>query len=110
MVNVLLPFVNACGRQRGDDSLCELAEQAYLLVPRLQGNRVLVEAAHRFFVPPSRAATLLRRACDQQGLLEIYRSFCLALHSDCKNCPFVGQFPVALPVHAQYSVDSECIV
>lgn len=89
-VNVLLPALHALGLGRQDERLSDLARETYLAVPGLQDNRLLKEACHRFFVPPSRGKTILARAVLQQGLLEIYRSFCLALAGDCTNCPFVA--------------------
>ena len=89
-VNVFLPALHAKGAKDQDDRLSGLARETYLMAPRLQSNRLLTEASHRFFVPPSRAKTVLVRAAIQQGLLEVYRSFCLALDGDCASCPFVG--------------------
>ena len=97
IVNVALPFLNAHAWKQQNSALAELAKSTYLLVPGLQPNRLLREAAHRFLVPPTRTQTLTRRAYLQQGLLEIYRSFCLILRNDCKNCPFVRSFPVEHP-------------
>jgi hypothetical protein len=88
VVNVLLPALHAGGLQRRDERLSTLARETYLATPKLQDNRLLKEAAHRFFVPPSRAKSVLKKAVAQQGLLEIYRTFCLALGVDCENCPF----------------------
>jgi hypothetical protein len=88
IVNVLLPALHALGLREGRDNLSALAREAYLATPKLQDNRLLKEAVHRFFMPPSRAKECLRQAAAQQGLLEIYRSFCLALDSDCDSCPF----------------------
>ena len=92
-VNVFLPALRARGERDGCDALSDLARDAYLLAPRMQTNRLLTEASHRFFVPPSRARTMLGRAALQQGLIEIYRSFCLALDGDCASCPFVCPSP-----------------
>lgn len=92
-VNVLLPALHAFGLSREEPRLSKLAREALLAAPRLQDNRLLKEAAHRFFVPPSRAKTILAGAIAQQGLLEIYRSFCLALDADCANCPFAAPPP-----------------
>ncbi len=94
IVNVLLPFLHAVGQKHGKAQLVHLAEDTFLIAPRLQGNRILTEAVHRFLVPPSRAAVLLKGACQQQGLYELHRSFCIMLRNDCKNCPFVGTLPV----------------
>ncbi len=95
LVNVFLPFLNATASQIGDEPLTRLAEEAYLLIPKLQNNRSLTEAAHRLFVPPSRLREVVRRACDQQGVLQIYQDFCLPLGNVCKNCPLASAAPVA---------------
>lgn len=94
LANVLLPFLNALASRAGDEGLSRLARSAFLELPRLQENRVLQEAAHRFLVPPSRLRTVVRAAADQQGLMELYRSFCLALGNDCTRCPFTADPPV----------------
>jgi len=93
LANVLLPFLNALASRAGDESLSGLARRAFLELPRLQDNRVLQEAAHRFLVPPSRLRSVVRAAADQQGLMELYRGFCLALGNDCTRCPFTAEPP-----------------
>lgn len=96
LANVLLPFLDVLGTRAGDDRLCRLARAAYLDLPRLQDNRLLREATHRFLVPPSRGRDLLQSAAEQQGLLELYRAFCLALDGNCADCPFTtatGRLP-----------------
>jgi len=89
IINVILPFLCAHAEKTNNPELSNIVRQAYLEHPVLQHNRMLEEARHRFLVPPSRSKSLIRRACEQQGLLEIYRSFCGTLHGDCENCPFV---------------------
>ncbi|MBN2452239.1 MAG: DUF2851 family protein [Lentisphaeria bacterium] len=91
VINVLLPFVHASAQGAGDEARAAVARDAYLSAPRLQSNRKLVEAVHRFLVPPSRSRDVLRHAADQQGLLELYRCFCLALDGDCRACPFAAE-------------------
>ncbi len=88
-VNVILPFAYAMAGKQGDEPRAELVKQAYLEHPALQHNRLLEEAGHRFLVPPSRAGSLMKKACEQQGMQEIYRSFCGTMHGNCENCPFV---------------------
>ena len=97
IVNALLPSLTAWAWQERNHELALLARRTFSAVPALQSNRLLEEATHRFLVPPSRATLLLKRASLQQGLLEIYRSFCLLLHNDCENCPFVKAPPVDPP-------------
>jgi hypothetical protein len=79
IVNLVLPLYMAHGLLRGDRDCCELARAIYMIIPRLQDNRQLEEAAHYFFVPPSRAHVAIDSACAQQGLLQVYRDFHQAL-------------------------------
>jgi hypothetical protein len=97
IVNVVLPFLVVVARLERDRALAEMAEETYLLVPKLQGNRVLTEAIHRLLMPPSRSREVVSRACEQQGVMEIYRDFCLKLGGVCKNCPLAFGLPVANP-------------
>jgi hypothetical protein len=75
IVNIALPLYMAHGLLRGDRRCCDLAKSVYMAMPRLQSNRVLEEAAHYFFVPPSRVKDVVTGACAQQGLLQVYRDF-----------------------------------
>jgi hypothetical protein len=97
LANVLLPYLNALASRAGDEGLSRLARSAFLDLPRLQDNRTLQEAAHRFLVPPSRLRAVTRNAADQQGLMELYRCFCLALGNDCSLCPFTADPQAADP-------------
>jgi hypothetical protein len=88
--NVFLPFWMALARLRNRPDWEEKATTALLELPRLQGNRALKEVTHRFFMPPSRARDVIRGAVQQQGLLALYRDFCLQLSNACSNCPLAG--------------------
>ncbi len=94
LTNVVLPFLHALAIQRHDHAAGCLVQEAFLEMPKLQHNRLLEEAIHRYFVPPSRGRVMLRKAVCQQGLIELYQSFCQVLHMNCKNCPFVEHFLV----------------
>jgi hypothetical protein len=94
LANVLLPLLNALAARVGNEPLSRLARSAFLEMPRLQDNRVIQEAAHRFLVPPSRLRSVVHGAADQQGLMELYRCFCLALSNDCSHCPFTHEATV----------------
>ena len=87
IVNVLLPLLAAYARQSDNDGLARLCRDAFLQAGRLQGNRPTTEVAHRLLVPPSRAKAVVHTACEQQGLLGLYRDFCQTLYGDCRNCP-----------------------
>ena len=89
ITNVLLPYLAGLSElESGPDSPgVKLAKRLYLELPRLQENRLTKEAVQRFLIPPSREVDLVKYACQQQGLLNIYNSFCLALDNTCELCP-----------------------
>lgn len=89
-VNIFVPAALAwCEKSGGEDAeSCRTLQEVWRNLPATQGNRRLTEASLRFLAPPSRSRELLRRACQQQGLLDLYQKFCLALNSDCSQCPF----------------------
>ena len=79
LANLAVPlFLAWCFLNRRPD-LCHRAKQVFRSLPKLQDNRLLQEAVHFFFVPPSRARVLLTNACAQQGLLQLYHDVCSSL-------------------------------
>lgn len=86
VANILLPWLQAL--RYGPESQDTQPAMAWLHLPPLQGNRPLVEACHRFFIPPSRAGRILVNTCLQQGVLDIYRNFCQFLNGNCQKCIF----------------------
>ena len=88
-LNVLLPFLGARAELQGDSATEAIARGAWELLPRPQSNQRLQEAALRFLTPPSRWHALITNAAQQQGMMDIYQNFCLALDHDCNECPFV---------------------
>ncbi len=89
--NVALPYLAAEAARQDNSDLLRIAESAFLHMPKLQTNRSLKEIEHRLFLPPSRARSVVQRACHQQGLLAIHHDFCLALGADCLRCPLAAQ-------------------
>jgi len=75
LVNLAIPLFFADCMMEQNAAQCEQGKQALLQVPKLQDNRLLKEAIHHFFTPPSRARDVVRNACAQQGLLRLYRDF-----------------------------------
>lgn len=100
IVNIFLPFLHALGTQRRRPELAELAEAAWLLAPRLQSNRLMTEAVHRFIYPPSRGKRLLGKASEQQGLIEMYAALCLSSGGLCAGCPLTNILPAGKNPHA----------
>ncbi len=88
-LNVLLPFLGAHAELSGDTATETLACKAWELLPRPQSNHLLQEATMRFLTPPSRWRSLITNAAQQQGMMDIFQNFCLALDHDCNECPFV---------------------
>lgn len=75
IVNLAIPLCFAWGMLQGDTNLCRQARDVLAVLPRLQDNRRFKEAAHHFFVPPSRVKAVVPGACAQLGLLELFQSF-----------------------------------
>ncbi len=86
--NILLPFLFGISGEETREG--KLARESWLLLPAGQENRLCREAELRFFQPPSRSRELIRSGAAQQGLLNIYQNFCLALGNDCAACPLSG--------------------
>ena len=108
VLNVLLLCIAARAEQKDGESapLALLARQAWLELPPGQDNHLFREACHRFLVPPSRAKEILKKAYHQQGLLDIYQNFCLALSHDCFSCPFISAPSSA---HEQATINTELL-
>lgn len=72
LVNLALPLYFARCLLENRPEGCAHGKAILLQMPCLQDNRLLEEAAHRFFVPPARAHAVVPNACAQQGLLKLY--------------------------------------
>jgi hypothetical protein len=97
--NLFLPYLNAqlALTAGADSAAAQCVRDAYMLLPPSQENRLLKEAIQRFLTPPSRSRELIRTVCHQQGLMDIYKNFCLALDNNCDSCPFRGAAAGDLP-------------
>ncbi|MBM4444533.1 MAG: DUF2851 family protein [Chloroflexi bacterium] len=81
-VNVILPFCLAWAEARDDRWLRKRVRELYVNCPGLQENWITRHMEGQIFgaVPAMR-----RRACYQQGLIQLHRAFC-AEHR-CRACP-----------------------
>ncbi len=86
LANVFLPFLY--GMDEGVSA--SIARELFIHLPLSQDNRLFKEAVQRFLMPPSRTADLIKTACHQQGMLDIYKNFCIALDNNCQFCPFAS--------------------
>ncbi|MBR6470903.1 MAG: DUF2851 family protein [Victivallales bacterium] len=88
-LNTFLPFLVAKAEMEHDAPTMKLCQETWELLPRGQENHVLKDAIRRFLTPPARARELLRHASQQQGMMDIFQNFCIALDHSCTECPFV---------------------
>jgi hypothetical protein len=79
VVNVLLPFSFAWA----DGQLREHALELYRNYPRLEENQITREMSRQLLV----GSGVVNSARRQQGLLHLYKSFCL--ERKCSQCPLM---------------------
>jgi len=85
--NVIFPGIMGIGGERK-----ESAWTGYVAMRGTFMNQKLRRAGLRLFGPQKDRRKLFTSYYhQQQGLLQIYRDFCLEDASDCKNCPFPEQ-------------------
>lgn len=88
-LNVFLPLLGAKAELEGDLKTASVARKAWEMLPRAQENHLIKDAVQRFLTPPSRWRTVVSNAAQQQGMMDIFQNFCLALDHDCHECPFM---------------------
>ena len=72
-VNVTLPFFWAWGQERHQPQLSSQARELYRSYPKLAENQITRLMKELLF---PRGGPWLKSACQQQGLLHLYHSFC----------------------------------
>ena len=80
MVNVLLPFFFAWAELNSRPKLQQTILDLYSRYPRLAENQI---TRHLTWLLWGESKALL--ACQQQGLIHLYQSFCLSQR--CQACP-----------------------
>jgi hypothetical protein len=87
-IDVLLPAAAALARL-GQESIAVAAVRALVLEhPRLPSNAITREMMRQFFGADRRRAAVVNSACRQQGLIQLYRDFCLNEQETCQDCAF----------------------
>jgi hypothetical protein len=88
VVDVLLPAA-AVLAQLGSEPISLAAVRAlYLGHPRLPANEVTREMIRQFFGADRTRAAIVNSACRQQGLMQLYRDFCVNELETCQECAF----------------------
>lgn len=72
IVNFCIPVFIADGFIKNHPQNYRRAREILLAVPKLQDNRRLKEAVHKFFIPPSRSKDVIINAAAQQGLIKLH--------------------------------------
>ena len=76
IINVILPAMAAQIDEDDTDALNSLY-LFYCQLPKSQDNHVLDIAAHKFFIPPYRSKEIIKKAVEQQGLMQLMQDFVL---------------------------------
>jgi hypothetical protein len=86
VVDVLWPAAAALA-QLGEEPISIAAVRAlYLCHPRQPANEVTREMIRQFFGADRARAAIVNSACRQQGLMQLYRDFCLSELETCQEC------------------------
>jgi len=87
-VNVVLPFSFAVANADGDEPARRAALDAFRECAPLDTNAVQRLATHQILGGQHDPGKLLRTACRQQGLHQIFVDFCLNDRTACQQCLF----------------------
>ena len=74
IINVILPALATLIEEEDSESLNSLY-LFYCELPKSQDNHILDIAAHKFFIPPYRSREVIKRAAEQQGLMQLMQDF-----------------------------------
>jgi len=85
-VNVVIPLLLSEARHRGDSQLETTVHELYAALPRLADNNRTRYVSGRMFASPALAATIVRTARRQQGLLQLYADCCNDATRTCGDC------------------------
>ena len=81
IINVILPALATLIDEEDNESLSYLY-LFYCGLPKSQDNHILDIAAHKFFIPPYRSKQIIKKAAEQQGLMQLMHDFELPDRSD----------------------------
>jgi hypothetical protein len=88
VVDILLPAAAALAQLGREPVSLEVVRDLYRQHPRLPTNEVTREVLRQFFGTDRARQAMVDSACRQQGLIQLYRDFCLNELETCQECAF----------------------
>lgn len=75
IINVVIPAMAVYFSEPNKTDELHKLYQFYCSLPKSQDNHVLDIARYRFFIPPARMKDIVKKAVDQQGLMQLMHDF-----------------------------------
>jgi hypothetical protein len=88
VVDILLPAAAALAQLGRESTSLAVVRELYRRHPRLPTNEVTRDMERQFFGVGHVRPTIVDSACRQQGLMQLYRDFCLNESETCQECAF----------------------
>jgi hypothetical protein len=88
VVDILLPAAAALAQLGLEPISLAVVRELYRCHPRLPTNEVTRDMERQFFGVGHARPTIVDSACRQQGLIQLYRDFCLNELETCQECAF----------------------
>lgn len=88
VVDILLPAAAALAQLGREPISLAVVRALYRCHPRLPTNEVTRDLERQFFGFGHARLTIVDSACRQQGLMQLYRDFCLNESETCQECAF----------------------
>ncbi|HSF30034.1 MAG TPA: DUF2851 family protein [Candidatus Tectomicrobia bacterium] len=88
VVDVILPAAAALAQLGREPIALDAVRALYLCQPRLPVNEITREMLRQFFGADRARAAIVNSACRQQGLMQLYRDFCVNELETCQECAF----------------------
>jgi hypothetical protein len=88
VMDVILPAAAALARLGCEPIALDAVSALYRCQPRLPANEITREMLRQFFGVDRAGAAIVNSACRQQGLMQLYRDFCVNELETCQECAF----------------------
>jgi hypothetical protein len=88
VVDILLPAAAALAQLGREPISLAVVRELYRCHPRLPTNEVTRDMERQFFGVGHTHPMIVDSACRQQGLMQLYRDFCLNESETCQECAF----------------------